>query len=142
MTGAHLPARNRRIEDMDEDRDEIEAALRTYFDGLHHGDTSLLAKVFHPSARYVTATSGELLSLSMDEYFPIVDARPSPASRGEPRRDRIVSIERAGAVTALARVECSLGPKRFTDFLSLVRLDGRWQIVAKVFHYDLAEPES
>ena len=73
----------------------------------------------------------------MDEYFPIVDARPSPASRGEARRDRILSIEFAGPVTAFARVECAIAPKFFTDFLTLVKLDGRWQIIAKVFHYEL-----
>lgn len=76
----------------------------------------------------------------MDEYFPIVDQRPSPASRKEGRTDRILSIEFAGPVTALARVECSIRPKHFTDLLTLIRVDGRWQIIAKVFHYEL-EPD-
>lgn len=40
-------------------------------------------------------------------------------------------------VVALARVECSILPKRFTDLLTLVKLDGRRQISAKVFHYEL-----
>ena len=74
----------------------------------------------------------------MERYFPIVDKRPSPASRGEARADRIISIEFAGPVTALARVECAIGEKSFTDFLSLILVDGRWQIIAKVFHYDIA----
>ena len=63
--------------------------------------------------------------LTMGEYFPVVDRRPSPASRGEARRDRIVSIEFAGPVTAFARVECAIGPKFFTDLLTLIRVDGR-----------------
>ena len=46
-------------------------------------------------------------------------------------------IELAGPVTALARVQCSIGPKLFTDFLSLIHVDGRWQIISKVFHLDL-----
>ena len=75
----------------------------------------------------------------MEEYFPIVDARPSPASLWEARRDRVVSIESVGPVTAVARVECSIGPKRFDDVLTLVRIDDRWQIIAKVFHYEFAE---
>lgn len=66
---------------------------------------------------------------------------PDPAaSRSEPRRDRIVSIEFAGPVTALARVECTIAPKSSIDLLTLVKLDGRRQIIAKVFHYDLQEP--
>ncbi len=115
------------------------AVVEKYFDGLHHGDTTLLRQVFHPKAQYACATEGTLTHLGMDEYLPLVDRRPSPASRGEARVDRILAIEFAGPVTALARVECAIGPKFFTDLLSLVLVDGRWQIVAKVFHFDLRE---
>ncbi len=117
----------------------VTAALHTYFDGLHHSDTGRLAQVFHPQAIYCCATEGHLLHRSLAEYFPIVDQRPSPASGGQARRDRILSIEFAGPVTAFARVECAIAPRFFTDFLTLVRLDGRWQIVSKVFHFDVVE---
>jgi hypothetical protein len=115
--------------------DEVVQALGLYFDGLHHSDTARLKQVFHPQANYYCATDGALLHLDMDRYFPIVDARPSPASQGHARTDRILSIEFAGPVTAFAKVECAIPPKRFTDFLTLVKVDGRWQIAAKVFHY-------
>ena len=119
----------------------ILAALQLYFDGLHHSDTQLLERAFHPEAIYASATGGDLVHLTMDEYFPMVDARPSPASRGEARTDRVMSIDLAGPVTAIARVECSIGPKHFTDLLTLVHVDGRWQIIAKVFHFDLLPKE-
>lgn len=114
----------------------VVAMLERYFDGLYRSDTGILKQVFHPKALYATATDGTLLELDMDRYFPIVDKRPSPASRGEERADRILSIEFAGPVTALAKVQCAIGEKAFTDLLSLVFVDGRWQIIAKVFHYD------
>ena len=117
--------------------DEIIAALRDYFDGLYFSDTQRLRKIFHPLAIYACATEGTLRTLRMDEYFPIVDKRPAPASRGDARRDRIVSIEFAGPVTALARVECAIEPKHFTDLLTFIYVEGRWQIIAKVFHSDL-----
>jgi 4-oxalocrotonate tautomerase len=122
-------------------RADIAETLAGYFDGLHHSDPDLLARVFHPKAVYACATDGSLTHLTMDEYLPIVGARESPAARGERRQDRIVSVEMAGPVTALARVTCAIGPKHFTDLLSLVRLDGRWQIIAKVFHFDLFHPD-
>ena len=117
----------------------VSATLNLYFDGLHHSDTERLAQVFHPAATYCCATEGQLLHLTMAQYFPIVDQRPSPASRGLDRQDRILSIEFAGPVTAFARVECAIAPRFFTDFLTLVQLDGRWQIVSKVFHFDVVE---
>lgn len=112
--------------------------LGIYFDGLYHSDTKRLAQVFHPKARYVCATEDRLVEMGMDEYFPIVDKRPSPASRNEARADRIVSIAFAGPKTAIATVNCAIGPKRFTDLLSLILQDGRWQIISKNFHFDLA----
>ena len=120
-----------------DERRAIGAVMQDYFDGLYLGDTSRLRCAFHPQAQYFCATDGSLLHLDMAQYFPVVDARPSPASRDEPRTDRIVSIEFAGPVTALVRAECSIAPKSFIDLLTLVKLDGHWRIVAKVFHYEL-----
>lgn len=117
--------------------DAVVDLLGRYFEGLHHSDTAILREVFHPAALYATATEGPLYTLDMASYFPIVDKRPSPASKGEARTDRIVSIEFAGPVTAFARVECSIAPKQFTDLLTLVRVDRRWRILSKVFHFEL-----
>lgn len=69
----------------------------------------------------------------MQEYLPVVAARQPPAARNEARRDCIDAIEVAGEHTALARVRCSIGSRDFVDFLSLLRVEGRWQIIAKVF---------
>jgi hypothetical protein len=115
---------------------EIRALLQDYFDGLHHSDAALLGRVFHASAMYACATSGTLQLLDMAAYLAVVGRRPSPASLGQPRADEIVAIETAGPATALARVHCTIAPRRFTDLLTLVRLDNRWQILAKVFHFD------
>lgn len=115
--------------------DAVSAVLQDYFEGLHHSDTNILRRVFHPSALYACATDGTLLTMRMKEYMPIVDKRPSPASRGDGRTDGILSIEFVGPVTALAKVECSIKPKFFTDLLTLIYVEGRWQIISKVFHY-------
>ena len=111
--------------------------LGDYFAGLRHSDTARLGRVFHPEAHYFCATTGTLQHLDMAQYFPIVDKRPSPASQGHASTDRILAIEFAGPVTAFAKVECSVPPKFFTDFLVLLKLDGRWRIVSKVFHYEV-----
>lgn len=117
----------------------VGALLVDYFDGLYHSDTARLARVFHPQARYLCATGGTLQQLDMPAYFAIVDARESPASRGESRIDRIVAIDLVGSTAASARVECAIGERRFDDLLSLIHIDGRWQIIAKVFDYRIRE---
>ncbi|HTJ84165.1 MAG TPA: nuclear transport factor 2 family protein [Polyangiaceae bacterium] len=111
----------------------ISSVLGEYFDALYFCDIEKLERVFHPRAIYATADETPLLYRTMDEYVKVVAARESPASRGEPRRDHVDAIELAGENTAFARVRCSIGPRDFVDFLSLVRTGGRWQIIAKVF---------
>ena len=115
----------------------IAAVVQDYFDGLYASDSRKLRGVFHPLATYTCATEKPLLHMGMADYFALVDKRPSPQSRGEQRRDRIVSLEIAGPDAAFARVECAIGPRFCTDLLTFVRVDGRWLIMAKVFHYDL-----
>ena len=115
----------------------VTAVLGDYFDGIYFSDTTILRRVFHPGALYACPTGGTLLQLGMDDYFAVVDKRPAPAKLGQPRQDRIVSIEFAGPGLAIARVECAILPKRFTDLLTMVFLDGRWQIMSKVFHFDI-----
>ncbi|WP_426209147.1 nuclear transport factor 2 family protein [Massilia sp. TWP1-3-3] len=117
----------------------VTALLSDYFDGIYFSDTSILRRVFHPGALYACATDGTLLQLGMADYFAVVDQRPAPGKLGQPRQDRIVSIEFAGPGLAIARVECAIFPKRFVDLLTLVHLDGRWQIMSKVFHFEIAD---
>jgi hypothetical protein len=112
---------------------DIPLVLADYFDALHFCDIERLQKVFHPRAIYATADETPLLYRTMEDYVPVVAVRPSPASRGERRRDHIDAIALAGENTAFARVRCSIGSRDFVDFLTLVRADGRWQIIAKVF---------
>lgn len=122
-----------------QDFSEICDVLQLYFDGLYHGDVTRLAQVFHPQALYATAVPQEPLILHMEAYFEIVKNRSSPAFKNEARIDEVMSIEHVGPVTALAKVRCAIADKRFVDLLSLIRVDGRWQIMAKVFHYELGE---
>lgn len=119
---------------------EVGDLLQRYFDGLYESDAEALREVFHPNAIYACATAEPFVMLGMDQYLPVVAARPSPASRADLRRDEILSIEFAGTNTALAKVRCAIAPKLFTDFLTLARVGDRWRIVAKVFHYEL-EPQ-
>lgn len=112
---------------------EVSDVLQIYFDALYFCDIEKLARAFHQKAIYATADETPLLHRTMEEYFPVVAARISPASRNEARNDAIDAIEFAGENTAFARVRCSIGTRDFVDLLTLVRVDGEWRIMAKIF---------
>ncbi|WP_306140969.1 nuclear transport factor 2 family protein [Roseibium sp. MMSF_3412] len=112
---------------------DLNTVINDYFDALYHCDTGLLQKVFHPKAVYATADETPLLHRTMEEYVPVVAARVSPASRGETRNDIVDEIQLAGDNTAFARLRCTLSGNDYVDFLTFVREEGRWRIMAKVF---------
>ena len=124
----------------DQERAAIALVLQAYFDGLFESDTEQLSRAFHSEARYVDAKAVPLKPLSLAEYLPVVAERPAPASQAQPRTDRILSIDFAGNTAAIARVECSLGTKSFADLLTLVHTPEGWQLISKVFHYDVVQP--
>lgn len=119
---------------------DISDVLQNYFDALYFCDVGKLQSVFHPKAIYATADETPLLYRTMEEYVPVVAARQSPASRNEVRGDHIDAIDLAGENTAVARVRCSIGNCDFVDFLTLVRTDGQWRIIAKVFQFIERQP--
>lgn len=116
--------------------------LGQYFDTLYYCDLEKFDAVFHPHAIYVTADETPLLYRSMPTYREVIAQRRSPESRGEQRRDFVDAMEFAGDNTALARVRCSIGERDFVDLLSLVRTEGRWRIIAKIFQIIEKQGES
>ncbi len=116
---------------------EIADALKRYYDGLYHCNVDLLESVFHRDAHYHTTSGGAHLHYDMPSYMDIISKRTPPAKSGDAYGYDIESIRFAGGDTALAVLRCEMVGKRFTDFLSFIRDDGEWRIIAKVFHYDL-----
>lgn len=120
---------------MSSDVAAIEKVLQVYFDGLYEGDTKKLGEAFHPASHLYSADGdGKAADLPRAEWFKLVESRPSAKSKGSERGDRIVSIDFAGPATAFAKVECQIQPRYFTDYLTLLKVDGRWQVISKSFH--------
>jgi hypothetical protein len=122
---------------MEEPTATVRRVLEDYFDGLYDGDTEKLSRVYHERVRLFCPTDPELVELDLPTYLELVKNRPSPASRGDERFDRVLEVSVPTPMTAHARVECAYLPKRFTDDLTLVRADDGWKIIAKVWHYEV-----
>jgi len=122
---------------MSDDLAAIKAVLQTYFDGMYEGDIEKLRAAFHPTADLRTAADdGTLAVMPRAAWFDLVQSRPSPKSRDLARHDWVVTIDRSGPATALAKVQCAIPPRYFTDYLTLARLKEGWIIVGKTYHTD------
>ncbi|MGS1096688.1 nuclear transport factor 2 family protein (plasmid) [Aquamicrobium terrae] len=117
--------------------ENVRAATQVYLDALFFGDVERFRSIFHPQAQLYSATEGKLVNLNVDAYMDLVANRPSPHDKGNERQDEIVSISVGSPTTAHVRVKDVYLPKRFVDELTFVLLDGKWQIVSKVWHFDI-----
>jgi hypothetical protein len=121
------------------ERAAIEAAARTYLDGLYEGDAQKIASVFQPTSALTWEEGGALKVWPRDEWLEAVRNRPSPKSRGLARHDEILSIDQSGPTTAFVKLKCAIPPRFFTDYLSFLKIDGRWQVAQKVFAVEVRE---
>ena len=119
------------------DRSAIEAVVQTYLDGLYEGDVDKLAVAFHATSALAQMHEGKLQITPRDVWFEGVRSRPSPKSKGLARHDEIVSIDIAGPTMAFVKLRCAIPPRFFTDQLSLLKIDGRWQVAQKVFQTEM-----
>ena len=118
-----------------DDVKNIEGVIQSYLDGLHDGDAARIASAFHPTSALTSVTDdGEVLITPRDLWLDKVRTRPSPKQRDLPRHDQVLAIDLVGTAMAYVKLKCAIPPRYFTDQLSLLKIDGRWQVVAKAFH--------
>ena len=118
---------------MDQDIRAIEVAVKSYLDGLYEGDADKLAGVFHPTSSLTYEEGGALTPIPRDEWLKAVRERPSAKSRGLSRHDHILQIDLASPTMAFVKLKCALPPLFSTDYLSFLKIEGRWQVAQKVF---------
>ncbi len=116
---------------------EIEGTVRLYLDGLYEGDAGKLGAAFHAcAALHSLAEDGTVSVLPYEAWLDAVRGRPSPASRGLARHDRILAVDLAGDSLACVKLDCAVPPRFFTDFLLLLKTNEGWRIVQKAFRME------
>ncbi|MCG8274569.1 nuclear transport factor 2 family protein [Aquamicrobium sp. NLF2-7] len=118
---------------MKSDIAEVEAVVWRYLHALHVGDVDALRQAFAPGSALYAAINGEATALAVEPWLERVQNRKSPEASGFKSQNRILSIEVEGDM-AMAKVTSAFPPKRFVDYLSLVRTVSAWRIAAKTYH--------
>lgn len=118
---------------MTSDIADVEATVWSYLNALHDGDADGLARAFAPNSALYASAGGAATALAIEPWLDRVRNRKSARDSGHEAQNRIHSIEVVGDM-AMAKVSSEFPPKRFADFLSLVRTSSGWRIVAKTYH--------
>ncbi|WP_286238821.1 nuclear transport factor 2 family protein [Neptuniibacter halophilus] len=110
------------------DLDTVISLVQDYFSGLHYAEVTKLDAVFHPDA--VLKAPG--LRRTKKAWLEKVSNREIPAELNMPFDYRILSVDLLNE-QAMVKVYCPLPGRQYIDFLGLLKEQGRWMIVNKMY---------
>ena len=110
--------------------DAIARVVQQYIEGAKTGNGERMKPAFHEDATIFGYIGADLFAGPIQQLFDWND-RNGPATQLEVQ---IAGIDLAGSV-ATARLELdNWTGYRFTDLFTLLKVDGEWKIMNKVFH--------
>jgi hypothetical protein len=111
----------------------IAAVLNDYFEGYQKADVGLIKKAFHQDTRILSVDQRALNKTEMADWLTSLADR---AKKGDIRTGQltVLSVDETGD-TAMAKLRILFPKFEFTDYLSLLRIQGEWKIVGKIYHY-------
>ncbi|UVM48426.1 MULTISPECIES: nuclear transport factor 2 family protein [unclassified Pseudomonas] len=105
--------------------------LNQYNEGGAKADSALMKPAFNEQATMFGVDGDKLVGGAIQNLYDVIDNvfRPSPEAKAA-----IVRIDIVGTA-ASARVDTdNVSGLRFTDFFNLLKVEGKWTIVSKIYH--------
>lgn len=113
-----------------QDVQSIKETIQHYIDGAKEGDSKYMKTGFHEGATMFGYIGDDLITGSIQNLYDWNDQN-GPA---KDIQSVITNIDIEGTA-ATARVESdNWTGYKFTDFFTLLKIDGDWKIINKVFH--------
>lgn len=111
--------------------DAVIATANQYVEGLRTGNAQSVAQAFHQDAVMYGFTNGELLGGPINKLFDFV-AKNGGAPQITTRLD-VLAITPSTAVVRVDMENDAIGAD-YNDCLTLIKIEGVWKVIAKVYH--------
>ena len=111
--------------------DAVIAVAQKYVNGLRNGSSDEVAQAFHKDAVMYGFTNGELLGGPITNLFDFIN-KNGKAPEITTRLD-VLAITPTTAVVRVDMENDAIGAD-YNDYLTLIRVDGVWKVIAKVYH--------
>jgi hypothetical protein len=112
------------------DYDAIADAVQRYVDGGRSGRGADMKPAFHPDATIFGYIGPDLFAGPIQKLFDWNDQN-GPATGLEAR---IAGIDVTGTIATVRLELDNWTGHRFTDMFTLLKVDGEWKIISKVFY--------
>ena len=125
LAGAQTDSAARAREDS-----SVRAVVQRYLHGLKFNDTVSLHEAFWPEAKlFAIRPNGQINELTQAKWYAMFEKSAGQEEKGDLR---IAAVDITGNAAAVKVVE-DYPDSRYTDYLNLLRIDGRWWIVNKIY---------
>ncbi len=112
------------------EHDAIAKTVQHYIDGAKSGSGDDMKPAFHKDATIFGYAGADLFAGPIQRLFDWNDAN-GPAAE---LQARIASIDVVDTVATVRLELNNWGGARYTDMFTLLKFEGEWQIMSKVFH--------
>jgi protease I len=129
LIGLTISSLSTQAQSQKQEVDQITTTLNYYLEGGTNNDYATLAKAFHPEAMMQSVGGNGHQNVNVLEFFK-KGMKPGPRQN---RTTRIVSVDVQGNA-AQAKLTITYEGFRFIDYMTLLKVDGKWLIVSKVYY--------
>jgi hypothetical protein len=110
--------------------DAITKTVQNYINGGKTGNTADMKLAFHPDATIFGYIGSDLFAGPIQRLYDWNDQNGAATEL----EGRITDIDLAGTVATVRLELDNWTGHRFTDMFTLLKVDGEWKIMNKVFH--------
>ena len=110
----------------------VRATLEHYIQGHATGDGAHMRLAFNPAGRLFWSNADTLATRTVEEYIAGMPGKPAPDEATGVRKRRIEMIDVTGNA-AVAKISLDYPEVYFVDYMSLLKTNGEWRIINKIF---------
>ena len=115
----------------DYEEQAVRKPLEQYILAHATGKPEYILQAFSPEARILFVREGKITQFTRDEFAARFSGKPEPDE--DKRVRRIANVEITGNA-ATAKIVLEYPKVTLTDYMSLLKIDGEWKIVNKIFN--------
>jgi hypothetical protein len=120
----------------DEEKRAVSVPLENYIKAHATGNAEFIRQAFDAQAKVMSFSGDKFNQWSVDEFATRFSGKPA---EDEAKRKRSFEILDVAGNAAIAKVLLDYPAVKFTDYVTLLKIDGAWKIVNKTFY---AEPKT
>jgi len=116
-----------------QETEAVKVPLNNYLQAHATGKAEFIRQAFQTDARITAFRDGKMSSLSVEDFAKLFNGKTAD---DEAKRKRTIDTIDVSGNAAIAKITLDYPKVKFTDYMTLLRIDGEWKIVNKSFYME------